>query len=641
MMCKRSQVFFFRHACHILDIFWTLHRFVHQGARLFGAIVFHQIPSGEKGAPGDWVFWQNLGVDLLTWWLEANSIQFLHFPKAYSIRLNVSSGTKAGIQWKVLGLGQGKIVVDSKNKDDFPESGEISLILTDSYFITFCFVTVGWVFFLQRKTGVWDALVALQGTTIFTEVPATRPLDLGLRMNEAGSVVGTKLRQCHAMAMRPLFQAFAYSKRGFTTLQLLVDRYIIGWQNEVELTEDSICKQKRVRVKVVTEMPQSISEGPLFSKHFFFLAISQVGGHFQLFFSRAGCGVCTVLVHCKDTRRELLLQGGMRWAMGETVETQAKLAEHLRYVIQCEMGIKGYSFLLVSLGCARTVCFCVNLKRGCKHFKDVWVARLPAPKRQCFANACWGQGYRWILRSLADTERGSFRSIQFHGHKEFAEPRKQVIKPASPWWLHSGIDCIGVSSGFHCSLPLHPKEGHCLVVRRSPTKFVPLPIRQVLNELISEKETKVRESLRMLGVRSFAIISPLAANAWVFGSLSIACRKEGQRATHSTWETRLMVCDVRRYFCRSLCNFRHLGLILCSLVQNSKLENFLYLCSMRRSLRFSQAPVWRWSSFSFGCGACLSSLLNPVSINVDSWIWARVRCDAWWVMRTFWVWTLL
>ena len=119
------------------------------------------------------------------------------------------------------------------------------------------------------------------------------------------------------------------------------------------------------------------------------------------------------------------------------------------------------------------------------------------------------------------------------------------------------------------------------------------------------------------------------------------CRKEGQRATHSTWETRLMVCDVRRDFCRSLCNFRHLGLILCSLVQNSKLENFLYLCSMGRSLRFSQAPVWRWSSFSFGCGACLSSLLNPVSINVDSWIWARVRCDAWWVMRTFWVWTLL
>lgn len=46
------------------------------------------------------------------------------------------------------------------------------------------------------------------------------------------------------MAMPPLFQAFAYSKRGFTTLQLLVDRYIIGWQNEVELTEDSICKQK-------------------------------------------------------------------------------------------------------------------------------------------------------------------------------------------------------------------------------------------------------------------------------------------------------------------------------------------------------------------------------------------------------------
>jgi len=46
------------------------------------------------------------------------------------------------------------------------------------------------------------------------------------------------------MAMRPLFQAFAYSKRGFTTLQLLVDRYIIGWQSEVELTEDSIFASK-------------------------------------------------------------------------------------------------------------------------------------------------------------------------------------------------------------------------------------------------------------------------------------------------------------------------------------------------------------------------------------------------------------
>lgn len=29
-----------------------------KGARLFGAIVFHQIPSGEKGSPGDWVLWQ-------------------------------------------------------------------------------------------------------------------------------------------------------------------------------------------------------------------------------------------------------------------------------------------------------------------------------------------------------------------------------------------------------------------------------------------------------------------------------------------------------------------------------------------------------------------------------------------------------
>lgn len=33
--------------------------------------------------------------------------------------------------------------------------------------------------------------------------------------------------------------------------------------------------------------------------------------------------------------------------------------------------------------------------------------------------------------------------------------------------------------------------------------------KKVLNELIAEKETKVRESLRMLGVRSLAIISSL------------------------------------------------------------------------------------------------------------------------------------
>lgn len=157
--------------------------------------------------------------------------------------------------------------------------------------------------------------------------------------------LGRLLSQCHAMAMRPLFQAFAYSKRGFTTLQLLVDRYIIGWQSEVELTEDSIFASKN---EFVWRWLLKCLRGPLFSKQLFFLAISQVGGHFQLFVSRAGCGVCTVLVHCKDTRRELLLQGGMRWAMGETVETQAKLAEHLRYVIQCEMGIEGYSFLLVS-----------------------------------------------------------------------------------------------------------------------------------------------------------------------------------------------------------------------------------------------------------------------------------------------------
>jgi len=194
--------------------------YMESGARLFGAIVFHQIPSGEKGAPGDW---------------------------AYSIRLNVSSGT-----------------------------------------------------------------------TIFTEVPATRPLDLGLRMNEA----------------------FAYSKRGFTTLQLLVDRYIIGWQNEVELTE--------------------------------------------------------------DTRRELLLQGGMRWAMGETVETQAVLAEHLRYLPQS-------------------------------------VNALPMPV----------------------------------GGK--------------------------VVDGFYE-----------LIALAFPLVFIVAFLytqKKVLNELISEKETKVRESLRMLGVRSFAIIS--------------------------------------------------------------------------------------------------------------------------------------
>ncbi|CAL1153289.1 unnamed protein product [Cladocopium goreaui] len=197
-----------------------LENYMESGARIFGAIVFHQIPSGEKGSPGDW---------------------------AYSIRLNVSAGT-----------------------------------------------------------------------TIFTQVPPTRPLDLGLRMNEA----------------------FTYFKRGFITLQLLVDRYIIDWPSDVELTE--------------------------------------------------------------ETRRELLLEGGLRWAMGETPETQAVLAEHLRYLPQ-----------------------------------SVNALAMPVAGR--------------------------------------------------------------VIDGFYE-----------LIALAFPLVFIVAFLytqKKVLNELISEKETKIRESLRMLGVRSFAIIS--------------------------------------------------------------------------------------------------------------------------------------
>ncbi|CAK9049012.1 unnamed protein product, partial [Durusdinium trenchii] len=197
-----------------------LESYMDTGVKLFAALVFHQLPSGAKGAPGDW---------------------------DYSIRLNVSSGTQ-----------------------------------------------------------------------IFTRVPPTRPLDLGLRNNEA----------------------FVYVRRGFVSLQLLVDRYIIGWPRDIELTN--------------------------------------------------------------ETCHELLLASGLTWAMNESLETQATITEHLRYLPQ-------------------------------------GVATLPMPV----------------------------------GGK--------------------------VIDGFYE-----------LIALAFPLVFIVAFLytqKKVLNELISEKETKVRESLRMLGVRSLAIIS--------------------------------------------------------------------------------------------------------------------------------------
>ena len=68
-------------------------------------------------------------------------------------------------------------------------------------------------------------------------------------MNEAGSRLDMR---CQSIRWRPKgleslghlssSKAFTYFKRGFITLQLLVDRYIIDWPSEVELTEE--CDKK-------------------------------------------------------------------------------------------------------------------------------------------------------------------------------------------------------------------------------------------------------------------------------------------------------------------------------------------------------------------------------------------------------------
>jgi hypothetical protein len=68
-------------------------------------------------------------------------------------------------------------------------------------------------------------------------------------MNEAGSRLD--MFGHHAMSEQMAFvqrvweclghpssKAFTYFKRGFITLQLLVDRYIIDWPSDVELTEE-------------------------------------------------------------------------------------------------------------------------------------------------------------------------------------------------------------------------------------------------------------------------------------------------------------------------------------------------------------------------------------------------------------------
>lgn len=64
-------------------------------------------------------------------------------------------------------------------------------------------------------------------------------------MNEAGSRLDIMRCDVRADGIRPKgslghpsSKAFTYFKRGFITLQLLVDRYIIDWPSDVELTEE-------------------------------------------------------------------------------------------------------------------------------------------------------------------------------------------------------------------------------------------------------------------------------------------------------------------------------------------------------------------------------------------------------------------
>lgn len=112
--------------------------------------------------------WKSLDVSLLG---------SFAWRKAYSIRLNASAGTTA-----------------QSGFQSFASEKNAQL----SHLFTF------------RKAVFWPFLAFLglssQGTTIFTQVPPTRPLDLGLRMNEASAVLVRQRCRDLKSIIFPLFQ---------------------------------------------------------------------------------------------------------------------------------------------------------------------------------------------------------------------------------------------------------------------------------------------------------------------------------------------------------------------------------------------------------------------------------------------------
>lgn len=145
-------------------------------------------------------------------------------------------------------------------------------------------------------------------------------------------------------------------------------------------------------------------------------------------------GIC-MASESEETRRELLLEGGLRWAMGETPETQAVLAEHLRpwnfcsgiLWIRCQHWQCGYLINLIYDYIKYIFCLILITSHGLiwsKAFSSVSrkltlvilgrfrafatssytmlpdSARLLASKRERFGNACGWQSDRWILRNL-------------------------------------------------------------------------------------------------------------------------------------------------------------------------------------------------------------------------------------------------
>lgn len=96
-------------------------------------------------------------------------------------------------------------------------------------------------------------------------------------------------------------EAFVYVRRGFVSLQLLVDRYIIGWPRDIELTNDT-CKAVKLHYWVDAILVLSSSHPTQHTLH-----------------------------KPKETCHELLLASGLTWAMNESLETQATITEHLRH----------------------------------------------------------------------------------------------------------------------------------------------------------------------------------------------------------------------------------------------------------------------------------------------------------------------